>query len=51
MKQGMKRLLPGYLNRLWISKLRRTRELVHTQSKVDISGQAEMHLVGKIAIT
>ena len=50
MKQGMKRLLPGYLNRLWISKLRRTRELVHTQSKVDISGQAEMHLVGKIAI-
>ena len=49
-KQGMKRLLPGYSSRLWISKLRRTRELVHTQSKVDRSVQAEMHWVGKIAI-
>ena len=50
MKQGMKRSLPGYASRLFIGKLRRSRELIETQVRVDRPVEMETHWVGKIAL-
>lgn len=50
MKQGMKRSLPGYASRLFISKLKRSCELVETQVRLDRPVQTETHWVGKIAL-